>query len=72
MTDHYRDQIADLCEWLRDKETARLLYDMARDPTAISFMWRLLSGKADQIDPAIQLEAPRQSKSTRPRPESGG
>jgi hypothetical protein len=59
MNEHYRDQITDLCEWLRDKETARLLYGMARDPTAIAFMWRLLAGKADQIDPAIQLEPER-------------
>jgi hypothetical protein len=66
MNEHYREQITDLCEWLRDKETARILYDMARDPTAIAFMWRLLAGKADQIDPAIQLEGDGRSN-----PESG-
>jgi hypothetical protein len=66
MNEYYRDQVTDLCEWLRDKETARILYDMARDPTAIAFMWRLLSGKADQIDPAIQLEGDGRSN-----PESG-
>jgi hypothetical protein len=67
MNDHYRDQVTDLCDWLRDEETARFLSGLDA-----SIVQKLLAGKADQIDPAIQLETPRQSKSTRPRPESGG
>jgi hypothetical protein len=61
MTDHYRDQVTDLCEWLRDEKTARNLVVLSRDssPATIKLIHGMLAGKADQIDPAIQLEAPR-------------
>jgi hypothetical protein len=64
MTDHYRDQVTDLCEWLRDEFTAQLVCRLMRDPLydepqAVRMLCAILAGKADQIDPAIQLEAPR-------------
>jgi hypothetical protein len=64
MNEHYRDQVTDLCEWLRDKETARFLCELVRDPIceepeAARLLGAILAGKADQIDPAIQLEPER-------------
>jgi hypothetical protein len=55
MTDHYLDQITDLCDWLRDPATVYLL---CRPSSAegIRRAQAILRGKADQIDPAIQLE----------------
>jgi hypothetical protein len=57
MNEHYREQVTDLCEWLRDEQTARFLSGL--DPSIVQ---TLLAGKADQIDPAIQLEGDGRSK----------